>query len=212
LRAKHGTIARKALHDRAEETAEREGTDMKNNHLPSNPNKEVDFSHSDLQEIWLAGGCFWGTEAYMARVPGVADTTVGYANGRTENPTYEEVCHRNTGHAEAVLVRYDPARLSLAALLKHFYAIIDPTALNRQGGDTGTQYRSGIYYRDKTDLPVITAVTKEEQIAHARPVVTEILPLVHFFPAEAYHQDYLEKNPGGYCHVHFDTLTMDAGT
>ncbi len=179
------------------------------NHLPENPNELLDYSRANLRDIWVAGGCFWGTEAYMARVPGVADTTVGYANGRTENPTYEEVCHKNTGHAETVLLRYDPARVSLSSLLKHFFAIIDPTSLNRQGGDAGTQYRTGIYYRDETDLKAIRDAVADEQKSHEKLIVTEVLPLVQFFPAEEYHQDYLEKNPGGYCHVHFDTLSMD---
>ena len=175
--------------------------------LPANPNLSVDYRASVPADIWLAGGCFWGTEAYMARVYGVAETTVGYANGRTSHPTYHDVCHNNTGHAETVHVRYDPARVPLETLLRHFFAIIDPTSLNRQGGDHGTQYRTGIYWRNEADLPVIRSVMAEEAKKHTKPIVTEVMPLVEFFPAEDYHQDYLEKHPDGYCHVHFDTLS-----
>ena len=174
--------------------------------LPENPNRLIDYSGSQLRDIWLAGGCFWGVEAYMARVPGVADTTVGYANGRTDNPTYEDVCYRNTGHAETVHVRYAPERVSLDALLRQFFQIIDPTSRNRQGNDHGSQYRSGIYYLDPADLDVIRQVVAEEQDKHQRPIVTEIELLRRFDAAEEYHQDYLEKNPQGYCHVRFDTL------
>lgn len=180
---------------------------MKLHHLPDNPNENLSFDNANLKDIWLAGGCFWGTDAYLARVFGVAETVVGYANGHTDNPTYHDVCHNNTGHAEAVHVRYDPARVSLDTLLRHFYAIIDPTSLNRQGGDHGTQYRTGIYYRDVSDLPVIQRVTGEEAGKYKKPIVTEILPLIHFYLAEEYHQRYLEKHPDGYCHVHFDTLS-----
>lgn len=182
---------------------------MKSNRLPENPNAGVKYENANLRDIWLAGGCFWGVEAYLSRIFGVADTTAGYANGKTENPTYEDVCHRNTGHAETVHVRYDPDRLPLSTLLMHFFTIIDPTSLNRQGGDSGTQYRSGIYYGEKADLDVINAVTSTERIKHPKPIVTEILPLVQFFPAEEYHQDYLEKHPDGYCHIHFDSLSED---
>ena len=174
--------------------------------LPENPNRLIDYSGSQLRDIWLAGGCFWGVEAYMTRVPGVADTTVGYANGRTDNPTYEDVCYRNTGHAETVHVRYAPERVSLDALLRQFFQIIDPTSRNRQGNDHGSQYRSGIYYLDPADLDVIRQVVAEEQDKHQRPIVTEIELLRRFDAAEEYHQDYLEKNPQGYCHVRFDTL------
>jgi len=174
--------------------------------LPPNPNQAIDYTGRELREIWLAGGCFWGTEAYMARIPGVADTDVGYANGHTVNPTYEQVCSHNTGFAEAVHVRYDPVRISLAALLGHFFEIIDPTSLNRQGNDVGNQYRSGIYYRDPADLPVIQAAVAKEAGKYSRPIVTEVKPLENYYLAEKYHQDYLEKNPNGYCHVSFTTL------
>jgi peptide methionine sulfoxide reductase msrA/msrB len=177
-----------------------------NNDLPANPNQGVSYEGKNLKKIWLAGGCFWGVQSYFARIYGVAGTTVGYANGKTEYPTYEDVCHRNTGHAETVQVRYDPERVNLATVLDHFFRIIDPTALNRQGNDRGTQYRSGIYYRDEQDLPVIRSVMAEVQKQYQKPLVTEVQPLTNFFPAEEYHQDYLEKNPGGYCHIDFSSL------
>jgi peptide methionine sulfoxide reductase msrA/msrB len=180
---------------------------MKLNKIPENPNNGVKYDNEVLHDIWLAGGCFWGVEAYMSRVYGVADTTVGYANGKTENPTYQEVCRQDTGHAETVLVRYDPSKVALSTLLTHFFAIIDPTSLNRQGGDSGTQYRTGIYFKDVNDLAVINAVAAAERARHSKPFVTEIIPLRQFFPAEEYHQDYLEKHPDGYCHIHFDSLS-----
>ena len=180
-----------------------------NSVLPPNPNRKIDYSGAVLCDIWLAGGCFWGVEAYIARLPGVAATTVGYANGITENPTYREVCSHKTGHAETVHVRYDPARVSLTSLLQSFFQIIDPTSLNRQGNDLGAQYRSGIYYRDERDLAIIRQAVAAEQERHSRPIVTEILPLRQFFPAEEEHQKYLEKNPGGYCHVSFASLPHD---
>lgn len=180
---------------------------MNNSGLPANPNKSIDYSGSDLKKIWLAGGCFWGVEAYMSRVPGVADVTVGYANGKTENPTYQDVCYNNTGHAEAVEVSYDPARISLKNLLTEYFEIIDPTSLNQQGNDRGSQYRTGIYYSDQgNDLPVIESVLVSQQKKYTKPIVTEVEPLRQYFLAEEYHQDYLEKNPGGYCHISFDTL------
>ncbi len=183
-----------------------EETSMSRQTLPDNPNTRIDYTRSSLRDIWLAGGCFWGTEAYLARIPGVADATVGYANGTTDNPTYEDVCYRNTGHAETVHVRYDPAVLPLESLLDHFFSIIDPTVLNRQGNDRGTQYRTGIYYQDESDLPVIQAAVRRVAAPVDRPVVTEVMPLGRYDLAEEYHQNYLEKNPGGYCHVSFDTL------
>jgi len=145
-------------------------------------------------------------EAYMARVPGIAEATVGYANGNTENPSYQDVSYKNTGHAETVHLRYDPERVTLEMLLEQFFLIIDPTVLNRQGNDVGSQYRTGIYYQDEADLAVIDAVIAREQEKYTSPIVVEVEPLDHYYLAEAYHQDYLEKNPGGYCHISFDTL------
>lgn len=172
--------------------------------LPDNPNIGVDYSKSSLREIWLAGGCFWGVEAYFARIYGVASTDVGYANGRTEHPAYREL--HETGHAETVHLRYDPERVSLHDLLKSYFAIIDPLSVNRQGEDAGTQYRTGIYYRDENDRSVIDAFVREEQQKYKKPIATEVRPLENFWPAEEYHQNYLEKDPGGYCHVDFSSL------
>jgi peptide methionine sulfoxide reductase msrA/msrB len=177
--------------------------------LPPNPNQGLSYKEKKLKEIWLAGGCFWGVQAYFTRIYGVAEVTAGYANGATAKPTYEEVCSGRTGHAEAVQVRYDPQRVTLTSLLRHFFQIIDPTALNRHGNDRGTQYRSGIYYRDKADLPTIHSLLGEVQSHYQQLLVTEVLPLTNFFPAEEYHQDYLEKNPGGYCHVDFSSLVAN---
>lgn len=174
--------------------------------FPPNPNLGVDYRKAKLQEIWLAGGCFWGVEAYFARVYGVADAVSGYANGPTPRPSYKEVT-RGSGHAETVLVRYDPERVSLEKLLTLFFKIIDPTSLNRQGNDRGAQYRTGIYYKNPADLAVAQAAMKAEQARWKEPVVTELQPLRQFAPAEDYHQDYLEKNPDGYCHTDFSSLT-----
>ncbi len=154
-----------------------------------------------MAEIYLAGGCFWGTEKYLASIPGVLTTEVGYANGRTSNPTYEDVCHHDTGHAETVHVTYDPAAVSLDFLLTLYYDAIDPVAVNRQGGDSGTQYRTGIYYIDAADRPVIERSLTELQKRHAQPIAIETGPLRNFTRAEEYHQKYLDKNPGGYCHI-----------
>lgn len=151
--------------------------------------------------IYLAGGCFWGTEHLMQQVPGVTTTCTGYANSSVANPTYKEVCTGRTGAAETVRVDYDPSRIGLSELLRLYFRSIDPTSLNRQGGDCGTQYRTGIYYTDPADLPVIEAETATLQRRHAKPLAIEVKPLENFYPAEEYHQHYLDNNPGGYCHV-----------
>lgn len=154
-----------------------------------------------MPEIYLAGGCFWGTEKYLSSIRGVLSTQVGYANGHTENPTYEDVCHRNTGHAEAVRVVYDSESLPLAFLLELYYESIDPVSVNRQGGDRGTQYRTGIYYVDPADLQAIQHSIAKLQARYDKPVAIEVEPLRNFSPAEEYHQKYLDKNPNGYCHI-----------
>ena len=174
--------------------------------LPKNPNEGVDYKNKDLKEVYLAGGCFWGVEAYMARIYGVADVTVGYANGKVVNPSYELVCSGTTGAAETVHVTYDPERISLKAVLEHFFRIIDPTTSNRQGNDVGSQYRSGVFYKDASEVKVIEEVVKNEQKKYDKKIVTEIVPFTSYYLAEEYHQDYLEKNPGGYCHVDFSSL------
>lgn len=168
-------------------------------HLPDNPNEGLSFDEAKLHTIWFAGGCFWGVEAYFARIWGVAGTDVGYANGATEDTTYHDIAR--TGHAETVEIVYDPERVALSELLGYYLRIIDPTSLNKQGNDRGTQYRTGIYYTDPTDEPIIRAALAEEQKKHIAPVVVEVEPLRNYTSAEDYHQDYLDKNPGGYCHI-----------
>lgn len=153
--------------------------------------------------IYLAGGCYWGTEKYVSNIFGVLGTEVGFANGSVAAPSYAQVKHGDTGHAETVRVVYDADVLKLRELLELFYRIIDPTTLDRQGPDRGHQYRTGIYYTDAEDEAVIRASLRTLQSSVDKPVVVECLPLACFYPAEAAHQQYLDKNPGGYCHVPF---------
>lgn len=157
-----------------------------------------------MKKIVLGGGCFWGMEAYFKRFEGVLKTEVGYANGHTIDPTYKEVCTNTTGHAEVLYIEYDPSVITLEFLLMHLWKVIDPTLLNRQGGDIGSQYRTGIYYYDEVDLTIIEASKKAEQQKYEKTIVTEVEPLKVYYPAEEYHQDYLTKNPGGYCHIKLD--------
>ncbi len=158
-----------------------------------------------MKDIVLAGGCFWGVEEYMSRIDGVIETKVGYANGRTPNPTYEEVCTGTTGHTEACYVKFDEKVISLGNLLYKFWNIIDPTLLNRQGPDIGNQYRTGIYYIDEKDLSIINETFEAEQKKYDKSIATEIEALKVFYDAEEYHQKYLKKNPGGYCHINLDS-------
>lgn len=153
------------------------------------------------KEIVLAGGCFWGVEKYFELINGVTHTDVGYANGTTGNSTYREVCSGQTGFAEAVRIKYDPDVVSLPFLLQMYYQVIDPTSLNKQGNDIGTQYRTGIYYADHADLAVISDSISELQTHYAKPIAIEVEPLRNYYLAEEYHQDYLDKNPNGYCHI-----------
>jgi peptide-methionine (S)-S-oxide reductase len=157
-----------------------------------------------LKKIVLAGGCFWGVEEFISRIPGVVSTEVGYANGRTLNPTYEDICYKNTYFAEVCYVTYDENKLSLNSLLNKFWSIINPTTLNRQGPDVGSQYRSGIYYIDEADLDIILKSKEELQQSYDKKIVTEVEPLENYYTAEEYHQKYLKKNPGGYCHIKLD--------
>ena len=154
-----------------------------------------------LKDIYLAGGCFWGAEHFFKQIEGVAFTEVGFANGNTPNPTYKEVYTDTTGYAETVHIRYDNEKVGLKFLLRMFFKAIDPTSLNKQGEDEGTRYRTGIYYVDPADLPAIRTVFDEVQRTLAAPVVVEVELLRNFFRAEDYHQDYLDKNPDGYCHL-----------
>ena len=154
-----------------------------------------------MKTIVVAGGCFWGVDAYMSKIDGIVETKVGYANGTKKEPTYDEVCSGKTGHVEACLISYDEKLVLLEKILNKFWGIIDPTVLNRQGADVGDQYRSGIYYTDKDDLDIILRVKNEVQSKYEKAIVTEIQPLSCFYDAEDYHQKYLQKNPGGYCHI-----------
>ena len=153
------------------------------------------------KEIYLAGGCFWGAEHFFKQLQGVTQTEVGFANGHTENPTYKEVYTDTTGHAETVRIQYDDEQIPLSFLLRMFFKAIDPTSLNKQGEDEGTRYRTGIYYTSADELPTIQAVFDEVQHAYDEPLAVEVLPLQNFYAAEDYHQDYLDKNPTGYCHL-----------
>jgi len=154
-----------------------------------------------IKTIYLAGGCFWGTEQYLQNVKGVISTEVGYANGNTKNPTYEEVCRKNTGHAETVKVEYDDSILGLPFVLELYYDVINPVSVNRQGGDAGVQYRTGIYYVDVHDEEVIKTSIIELQKRYKEKIAIEVKPLVNYYKAEDYHQKYLDKNPTGYCHI-----------
>lgn len=156
------------------------------------------------KEIYLAGGCFWGVQAYIDRVKGVKETIVGYANGKTANPSYHDI--KRTGHVETVKVIYDNELLALDKLLELFFKVIDPTVKNRQGHDIGTQYRTGIYYTDQDDKSLIDEFIKAKQKDYKKKIVTEIKPLENFYKAEEYHQDYLEKNPSGYCHIDLSSV------
>lgn len=156
----------------------------------------------NLREIYFAGGCFWGTEHFLKQIRGVEATQVGYANGNVTNPTYEQVCSNTTGFAETVKVTYHPQVIELQLLIGLFFKTIDPTSLNKQGNDCGTQYRTGIFYTDEADLRPIEADVEAFAKDYPTPLVVEIKPLLNFYPAENYHQDYLDKNPGGYCHIH----------
>ena len=153
-------------------------------------------------DIYFAGGCFWGTEHFFKQVRGVLHTEVGYANGKKDKaPTYREVCVGDTGFAETVKVTYAPQDIDLAQLLDLYFQIIDPTSLNKQGNDKGTQYRTGIYYTHEAEKPLIEKAIAQLATQYSQPIVVEVLPLHNFYKAEEYHQDYLDKNPNGYCHI-----------
>ncbi len=154
-----------------------------------------------MKEIYLAGGCFWGVDAYFQRIDGIVETESGYANGNTENPTYEEVCRMNTGFAETVKLIYDETVIALPEVLQRYFKIIDPTTIDRQGGDTGNQYRTGIYFVDPLDEVVIKDQLDQLAKKYEDKIQVEVMPLQNYYKAEEYHQDYLKKNPRGYCHI-----------
>ncbi len=165
------------------------------------------YEDSRYGEIYLAGGCFWGTQAYLNRIMGVVYTDVGYANGESDKTDYYSI--GKTGHAEAVYVVYDPHKLPLEELLGYYFGIIDPTSLNRQGNDGGAQYRTGIYYVQKEHLLTIGKAVAAEQENWDAPMVVEVEPLINYVLAEEYHQDYLDKNPSGYCHVNLSDIPRE---
>ena len=156
---------------------------------------------NQYKEIYFAGGCFWGTEHFFKQVKGVVSTEVGYANGLVENPSYQMVTTGTTGFAETVKVVYNPEIVSLAFLIDLFFKTIDPTSLNQQGNDIGTQYRTGIYYVEKEDEAVIKTKLQSFAKLYSKSIVVEVVVLDNFYDAENYHQDYLDKNPSGYCHI-----------
>ncbi len=190
----------------------------------SNQSEQIEVGHTDIEiqevamdiealkaeknlsTIYLAGGCFWGVEEYMSRIAGVYDAASGYANGKTENPTYEEVIRNDTGHAETVRVLYDPATVTLDELLTKFFKVVDPTTLNKQGNDVGTQYRSGLFYENESDKEIIEAHIETLSSQYEEEIVVEVVPLDNFYLAEEYHQDYLKKNVNGYCHIDMSVL------
>ncbi|WP_019132461.1 peptide-methionine (S)-S-oxide reductase MsrA [Peptoniphilus obesi] len=157
-----------------------------------------------MKDIYFAGGCFWGIEEYFSRIEGVTDTEVGYANSKVENPSYELVCSGMTDSAETVKIIYDENIISLENLLEKLFLVIDPTLLNRQGNDIGSQYRTGIYYNEDEDLEIINSYIDSIKNNYKKDILTEVLRIKNFYPAEEYHQDYLKKNPNGYCHIKLD--------
>lgn len=156
---------------------------------------------TDMNTIYFAGGCFWGTEHFMKQINGVVSTQAGYANSRVANPSYREVCSGSTDAAETVKVVYDPAKINLDLLIELYFLTIDPTSVNRQGNDRGTQYRTGIYYDNAEDRAIIDKQLHRLADKYDSPIAIEVKPIDNFYPAEEYHQDYLDKNPGGYCHI-----------
>ena len=152
-----------------------------------------------MAEIYLAGGCFWGLEEYFSRISGVLQTSVGYANGQVETTNYQLI--KETDHAETVQVIYDEKAVSLREILLYYFRVIDPLSVNQQGNDRGRQYRTGIYYLDEEDLPTIYGLVQEQERMLGRKIAVEVEKLRHYILAEDYHQDYLKKNPGGYCHI-----------
>jgi peptide methionine sulfoxide reductase msrA/msrB len=159
-----------------------------------------------MKEIYFAAGCFWGAQHFFAGVDGVKEAVAGYANGNGESPSYEEVYTDTTGFAETVRVRYDETRISLPQLTELYFTIIDPLSLNKQGGDIGTRYRTGVYYTEEADKALIQPVFEAEARRLGAPLVVELEPLRNFYLAEERHQDYLDKNPEGYCHVPLKTF------
>lgn len=173
---------------------------------PSDIKRLVEGSFS---EIVVAGGCFWGVQEYYRRLKGVIHTEVGYAQGHVEKPAYEEVKTGTTNHAEVCKIMYDETKISLNQILDHLFRMIDPTSLNKQGEDEGTQYRTGVYYINKNDKETIETFIKKQQSNYEKPITVEIEALKEFYTAEEYHQKYLQKNMNGYCHVNFSHIKKE---
>lgn len=188
-------------------------TDMNNKEMEDNMSKEkeveiMDFSNEKENVIYLAGGCFWGIEHLMASIPGVIDATSGYANGSGKHQaSYRTIINGNTGFKETVRVEYDPEVISLDAILLAYFYVIDPTVKNRQGNDVGSQYQTGIYYTNDKVKEIAQNIYDIEKSRRDKFEV-EFLPLLNFYPAEEYHQDYLVKNPYGYCHIPKDEIEL----
>jgi methionine-S-sulfoxide reductase len=162
-----------------------------------------------MKKIVIGGGCFWGVEEYYRRLKGIEATRVGYAQGVTENPSYQDVCTGKTKHAEVVELIYDENVITLTKILEHLFRFIDPTSLNKQGHDIGTQYRVGVYYEDSDDEPLIKAYIASRQPEYKSPIVLEVHQTGIFYDAETYHQKYLIKNPSGYCHVNMNLIKKE---
>ena len=200
-----------------EPSSQAETTQTNNETIGQTEVERMDFSHEPEHVIYLAGGCFWGIEHLMQAIPGVIDAQSGYANGTGEqDANYETVCREETGFRETVRVEYDPEQVSLDALLLAYFYVIDPTVENRQGNDIGSQYQTGIYYTNEKARETVERIAEIER-SRSEPFFVEIGPLLNYYPAEEYHQNYLENNPGGYCHVPmeeiqlFSSLRIDPG-
>ena len=161
---------------------------------------EIVKESENMSTIYLAGGCFWGVQKFFDQFDGVIATEVGYANGPEEEPSYREVGD-GSGHAETVKIIYDPSIITLTDLLDYYFMIIDPLSVNKQGNDRGIQYRTGIYYTNEDQIAEIEAVYKQQEDKTGADLAVEMEPLKNFYTAEEYHQKYLDKNPGGYCHI-----------
>ncbi len=162
-----------------------------------------------MKKIVIAGGCFWGVEEYFRRLKGIGQTRVGYAQGIKENPSYQEVCTGKTHHAEVAELEYDENIISLEKICEHLFRIVDPTSLNKQGGDIGTQYRVGVYPKQEDEITRVKAYYALRQKDYDKPLVMECERLRDFYDAEEYHQNYLVVNPGGYCHVNMNLIKED---
>lgn len=154
-----------------------------------------------MKTIYLAGGCFWGVQHYFDQFDGIQQTTVGYANGKTEHPIYQDVKKGMTGHAETIEIHYNENKISLKEILNRYFDVIDPVSINKQGEDEGISYRTGIFYVNPQDIDIINNKMAEVQAQYNEPLAVLVEKLDNFWPAEEYHQKYLEKNPGAYCHI-----------